>query len=167
MAAGLRYDDYQLLLNQSAFRPRFSVSRYISRGRSAAARFLRPCVSNACVRKYSPEQFAAGGCAEQSVPPSPGRALARRVLRRRSHPRFSLISVESLQGTPSVRHAASLRLSAAFECGSAGRINTVSLFMLRFAQLSFGPTHLHRCAPVRSEPTEATQFVELSSGGSP
>ena len=57
-SAGLRWDHYQLLLNQNAFSPRVSVGRYLSFARHGASCLLRPHLSDAVLRKHPDFQFS-------------------------------------------------------------------------------------------------------------
>ena len=60
VSAGLRWDHYQLLVNQNALSPRFGDRALCSRSRPGAARLLRSRLSNTRVRKYLALQLSGG-----------------------------------------------------------------------------------------------------------
>ena len=74
LSAGLRWDHYQLLVNQNALRPPFRFALFSAR-RTRCPRLLRPHFSDAVVRKYPTFQFT-----HRRFPQSRSSALARAPL---------------------------------------------------------------------------------------
>ncbi len=84
--AGVRWDHYQLLVNQNAVSPRVAVSRYFRSHRPESSRLLRPHLPDAVLRKYSAGEFSgSGGAGHQcSRTATAGSAFSRELSRIRS-----------------------------------------------------------------------------------
>ncbi len=81
ISVGLRWDHYQLLVNQNAVSPRLGVSRYFSRADLLVHAAYDRVFQTPVVRKHPAVQFALRGSAESQRAAPSGRALARRLLR--------------------------------------------------------------------------------------
>jgi len=64
-SVGLRWDHYQLLVNQNAGKPTSCIGALFARGGCGTARFLRSSVPDAGIRKYFTVQFC--GCKPRSI----------------------------------------------------------------------------------------------------
>ena len=63
VSAGIRWDHYQLIVNQNAVSPRLGISRYFAKGDATDTCRLRPGLSDAVFREHPAFQLAQRGCA--------------------------------------------------------------------------------------------------------
>ncbi len=81
VSAGLRWDHYQLLVNQNAVSPRLWRGALFQLGKSRAPCLLRSRLSDSRLRKHSAGQFAHSRVAESAGSPVAGQAFAGELLR--------------------------------------------------------------------------------------